>query len=92
MQTRLLLCPRVYFGFSIAEISGVSGKLPEFVEGDIEHDFQRVVPIDVDGFDELRYDHLLCGKCAIIVEVSPCFQLVHFLFFLRGAVLHFFER
>ena len=92
MQTRLLLYPCVYFGFFIPEIFGISGKLSEFVKGNVEYDFQRVVPIDVDGFHELRYDHFLCGKRAIIVEVSPGFQLVHFLFLLSGAVLHFFER
>ena len=54
MQTRLLLCPCVYFGFFIVEIFGISGKLSEFVEGDIEHDFQRVVPVDVNAFCNKR--------------------------------------
>ena len=54
MQTRLLLCPCIYFSFFVAEIFGISGKLFEFVEGDIEHDFQRVVPVDMDAFCNKR--------------------------------------
>ena len=39
----------------------------KILKGDVKLDFQRVVPININGFDKLGYNHLFLVECASVV-------------------------
>ena len=43
----------------------------ELLKGDIKFNFQCVISIDINRFDELGNNHLLCSKVTVVIEVSP---------------------
>ena len=51
----------------------------ELLKGNVKFDFQCVISIDVDRFDELRNNHLLCSKGTAIIEIGPGLYLFIFL-------------
>ena len=57
----------------------------EIIKGNPKFDFQTVIPVHIDGLDKLRYDHLLRFKGAVVVKISPAFQLLKFGLLLCGA-------
>ena len=61
------------------------GEIKEILKGNTKFYFQPVIPVHIDGLDKLRYDHLLRFKGAVVVKISPAFQLLKFGLFLRGA-------
>ena len=50
----------------------------ELLKGDIKFNFQCVISIDINRFDELGNNHLLCSKVAVIIEISPGLYLLIF--------------
>ena len=78
-QACLFLCRDIYQRLlTCSLILALCCHCAELLKGDIKFNFQCVISIDINRFDELGNNHLLCSKVAVIIEVSPGLYLLIF--------------
>ena len=67
------------------------GKVLKFLKRHVEVNLNIVVAADANGFDELRNDHFLCLKGAVVIHLALAYQLVIFPQHLAGRLYGFFQ-